>query len=453
MKSLFLQLQKNGSISTESIDWKAANQRLQERRDPAGLERMTEAERAVWLEQQLAQLGMESAALDADVSAIHQLSSIAASLESLGDTVLNMMEAGDVHPENIERLSQLATTISAPADDTPIALTNAEGVVSTESLSGRVKSVFVAIIAGIKRLINEVGQLLVRFRSLSGNLRRQLKNAQNGLRQYRTVGTLEFVPTVAMNALTDAEGEFDSQDALITMRRLVEQFTWCTNVLAPETTTFIVEMSKWLASLDLTSDESLLKTFEGITSVKLPQAPSAWKAVPGGQRGFKETRSELTFTNHAFTAICADGPTKDAVDTLDRAVMNGVIEYDFVDGKTVVANDDVITVHSVSDISEMITLALNLLDLQDALQDHTTKMTKELNGLMTAGQWLMDAASKAEQLDDSSVAKVVLAIQAPQSVALRVHSPFRAVLYETTRVITGVASLATKAKTALDSAE
>ncbi len=455
MKSQMLQLHPDGTISTESLDWKAAAQRMQARRDPAGIERMSDGEKAAWLEAELLQIGVESANLDADITAIQQLSFVAASLESLADTVSLLMVEGNSKPEHVSIMENLASMVSAPADATRVELTNNVGVVSTEAISSRVKSVFVAIVAGIKKLISDMAQLFSRFRGLNGKLRQQLKNQQNGLRQYKTVGLMEFTPTLAMSALVDGEGEFDSTEALATLRRLNAQFTWCTNILAPETTQFISDINKWIAALDLSSDETLVASFEKIKDIKVPVIPSDWERSKDNsvQRGFKALESELTFGNHVFTAIVPNTPSSNSIDYLSNDVMSSVIEYDYKDGETVVANDDLISVNSVSDINEMITLSLGLLDLQEALQGHTTKMTKELNGLMTAGQWLMDAAAKAETLDDSSVAKIVMAIQSPQSIAMRVESPFRSVLYETTRVVTGVASLATKAKTALDSAE
>lgn len=447
MKPVMLRMDSSGKISQESleekpaIDYAARYERLRERADPEGIS--------------MVYMTLDHRGIQNHISGINDLMSVASSLESLNETVEEMLHAGGVPAETIQRFEKLANEIAGPLGEDPIVLTDAEGVVSTESLSARARVAYQAIQNNLKALVNTVNQYFLRYRSLTGNLHRQLKLRHAELKKVRYNDPIEIETTVAMAGICDEAGNFDLNVARESLRVFANELKWVVNILAPETITMLSCVSGWLDSIEVADETVVNASFAKVEDIPAPSAPREWSVVTQSKptKAFTETRSTPTFSGNAFTAISPKNPPKTDVDYLTGVLMGTEIGYGRDTDTTVTLAEDVVEIDNVDTVIDMVEKAMEILDYHDIFNLHSTRLVKELNGLMNAGQRLMQRASAAGDLSEPVVAKLVLAIQAPQAISMRAQSPFRDVLYESVRVVTGVVGLASSVKTALSSAE
>lgn len=447
LKSVMIRMDSTGKISQESleekppVDYAARYQRLRERADPEGIS--------------MVYMTLDNRGIRNHMSGIQDLMSIATSLESLNETVEELLHAGNVPAETIRRFEKLANDIAGPLGEDPIVLTDAEGVVSTESLSARARVAYQAIQNNLKTLVNSVNQYFLRYRSLTGNLHRQLKLQHGELKKVRYNDAIEIETTVAMAGICDESGSFDLNVARESLIAFANELKWVVNILAPETITMLSSVAGWLDSFAVGDETAVNASFAKVEDIPAPTAPTEWAVVPQSKaaKAFRETRSTPTFGGNAFNAITPTNPPKTDVDYLTGVLMGTEIGYGRDAESTVTLAEDVVEIDNIDTVIGMVEKAMEILDYHDVFNLHSTRLVKELNGLMNAGQRLMQRASAAGDLSEPVVAKLVLAIQAPQAISMRAQSPFRDVLYESVRVVTGVVGLASSVKTALSSAE
>jgi len=447
MKPVMLRMDSTGKISQESlgekpaVDYGARYERLRERADPEGIS--------------MVYMTLDNQGIQNHITGIGDLISIAGSLESLNETVEEMLHAGGMPPESIQRFEKLANEIAGPLGEDPIVLTDSEGVVSTESLSARARVAYQAIQNNLKVLVNTVNQYFLRYRSLTGNLHRQLKTHLADLKKVRYNDPIEIETTVAMVGICDEAGSFDLNVAREALRAFADELKWVVNILAPETTTLLSSVSGWLDAIEVGDDTEVNASFAKVDGIPAPTAPTTWAAVSRNKptKAFRETSSTPTFAGHHFTAISPANPPKTDVEYLTSVLMGSEITYGNEKDSTLTLAEDIVEIDNIDTVIEMVEKAMEILDYHDVFNLHSTRLVKELNGLMNAGQRLMQRASAAGELSEPSIAKLVLAIQAPQAISLRAQSPFRDVLYESVRVVTGVVGLASSVKTTLSSAE
>lgn len=444
MKPVILRMDSKGSISTESFD-------NVEDKFAARIARLR-ARRRGPLYPEIDDMTMDNESIKADINSLVQLGSIAGSLESLTEVMDSLLEENGMSPENIQQFELLANEIAGPLGEDPILLTDAQGVASTESIASQARAAYAGIVAGIKQLTSTVSQYYLRYRGLSGQLHAQLKSLQRDLKKIKYAKTLEIIPTPAMAGICAEDGSFDLSIAATTLRAFQSDVKWVVNVLAPETANMLDGVTQWLDTIDVSDDNTVTATFTKITDVATPQSPSDWRVVP--MRGMMTvTRSALLFSNHCFTATRPLHPTPSASDYLVKAVMGSEITFTSLSDNPVVADDAVVSIDSIDTVLKMIDGCLEILDFNEVFSLHQVRLGKGLNGLINAGERLMQRSAAASGLSDASMAILVLAIQSPQSISLKAQSPFRDVLYESIRVTTGVIGLANAVKTAESSAE
>lgn len=446
MKPIMLRMDSKGKISTESFEaqqdkYAIRLARMRERRDPLGIE--------------YNDMTLENEAIKAEINSINMLQSIATSLESLTDVMEDLLESNGMSPENIQRFEVLANEIAGPMGDDPILLTNAQGVATTESMAQQARVAFASIASGVKRLATTVGQYYLRYRGLSGQLHAQLRILKTDLTKIKYSNPIQIIPTPAMAGICDESGTFDLAIAAQTLRQFTGDVKWTVNILAPETVNLMAAISQWLDNFEVTDDNVVDASFSKVLDINAPLPPTDWGVVPneGYGRQFKVSRSPLLFSNHCFVSLRPLNPLANDSEYLAKDLMASEITFTAQSDTPVVADDAVVTIDSLDTVLKMIDDSLEILDFHDVFNLHSARLIKELNGMINAGQRLMQRAGSAGELTESSMAKLVLAIQAPQSISLKAQSPFRDVLYESIRVITGVISLANAVKTAESSAE
>lgn len=446
MKPVILRMDSKGKISVESMQvqqdkYAIRLARMRDRRDPLGIE--------------YSDMTLENEAIKAEINSITMLQSIATSLESITEIMEDLLETNGMSPENINRMEELANEIASPLGEDPILLTDAQGVATTESLAQQARVAFASISAGIKRLVNSVSQYNLRYRGLSTQLHRQLKTAKADLTKIKYSTSIEIIPTAAMAGICDENGTFDLAIAAQTLRAFTGDVKWTVNILAPETVNLMASIGQWLDNFEVTDDNAVDASFSKVLDITAPLPPTDWAVVPNNEYGrqFKVARSNLLFSNHGFVSLRPLNPTASDTEYLAKDLMVSEITFGSQSDTPVVADDAVVTIDSLDTVLKMIDDAMEILDFHDVFNLHSARLVKELNGMINAGQRLMQRAGSAGELTDASMAKLVLAIQAPQSISLKAQSPFRDVLYESIRVITGVISLATTVKTAESSAE
>ena len=446
MKAIMLRMDTSGKISQESIqpdfgnDYAARYQRMRDRADPDG--------------QSMVFMTMDHNAISSHVSGISELMTLADSLESLNESVTELMVEGGMSPENLARFEKLANYIAGPLGQDPIVLTDAEGIISTESLTSRARVAYQSIQNNLRALVNSVSQYFLRYRSLTGSVGRQLKAELAELKRVRYNDPLEIKTTLTMSGICDESGQFDLSVASEAMRAFSEEIKWVVNTLAPETIKLLGDVGKWLDNMEVTDDNAVNASFSKVLDINPPLPLTDWPVVPrAGAKGYSVTKSTPTFGGNGFTALTPAVPPKVDTEYLAAALMGSDITYGDKNERAVIIANDIVEIDNIDTVIDMVERALEILEFHDIFNLHSTRLVKELNGLMNAGQRLMQKASASGDLSESSVAKLVLAIQAPQAISLRAQSPFRDVLYESVRVVTGVLGLAGSVKTALSSAE
>jgi len=446
MKSIMLRMDATGSISQESIqpgtgiDYAARYERMRDRADPEG--------------HSMVYMTMDHRALSSHTSNISELMTLADSLESLNESVTELMVEGGMSPENLVRFEKLANYIAGPLGQDPIVLTDAEGIISTESLGSRARVAYQSIQNNLRSLVNSVSQYFLRYRSLTGSVARQLKIELADLKKVRYNDPIDVKTTLTMSAICDESGQFDLSVASEALRAFADEVKWVVNTLAPETISMLAAVGKWLDEMEVADDNTVNASFSKVMDIQPPLPLAAWPVVPrAGVKSYSVTKSTPTFDGNGFTALTPNVPPKVDTDYLTVALMGSDITYGDKNKRAVIISNDIVEVDNIDTVIDMVERALEILEFHDIFNLHSTRLVKELNGLMNAGQRLMQKASAAGDLSESSVAKLVLAIQAPQAISLRAQSPFRDVLYESVRVVTGVLGLAGSVKTALSSAE
>lgn len=446
MKPVILRMDSKGKISTESMEvqqdkYAIRLARMRDRRDPMGIE--------------YNDMTLENESIKAEINSIVMLHSIATSLESITEIMEDMLETNGMSPENINRMEELANEIAGPLGEDPILLTDAQGVATTESLAQQARVAFASISAGVKRLANSVSQYYLRYRGLSTQLHRQLKTQKAELIKIKYSNAIEIIPTPAMAGICDENGTFDLAVAAQTLRAFTGDVKWTVNILAPETVNLMAAIGQWLDNFEVTDDNAVDASFSKVLDISAPLPPTDWSVVPNSAYGrqYKVARSNLLFSNHYFVSLRPLNPATTDTSYLAKDLMTSEITFGAQSDSPVVADDAVVTIDSLDTVLKMIDDAMEILDFHDVFNLHSVRLVKELNGMINAGQRLMQRAGSAGELTDASMAKLVLAIQAPQSISLKAQSPFRDVLYESIRVITGVISLAATVKTAESSAE
>lgn len=446
MKSIMLRMDATGTISQESIqpgsgiDYAARYERMRDRADPEG--------------HSMVYMTMDHRALSSHTSNISELMTLADSLESLNESVTELMVEGGMSPENLVRFEKLANYIAGPLGQDPIVLTDAEGVISTESLGSRARVAYQSIQNNLRSLVNSVSQYFLRYRSLTGSVARQLKIELADLKKVRYNDPIDVKTTLTMSAICDESGQFDLSVASEALRAFADEVKWVVNTLAPETISMLAAVGKWLDEMEVADDNTVNASFSKVMDIQPPLPLTAWSVVPrAAVKSYSVTKSTPTFDGNGFTALTPNVPPKVDTDYLTVALMGSDITYGDKNERAVIISNDIVEVDNIDTVIDMVERALEILEFHDIFNLHSTRLVKELNGLMNAGHRLMQKASASGDLSESSVAKLVLAIQAPQAISLRAQSPFRDVLYESVRVVTGVLGLAGSVKTALSSAE
>lgn len=447
MKAIVFNLQSTGTVSVESIeptpkvDYAARLARLAARRDPDGIE--------------LANLTDAHRALQTDTNNLHILSSVAAGLEAIAETIEEVIRAEGISDDIVHRLGLIATELSAVIDVQPVGVYDNEGVATTESLVDTASTAYRAVQGGVKELVSNVSNYYQRYRSVSVTLHAQLQAARTAIHNSRYTGPVKFTPSVAMVGLTDVDGRFEFSAVVDALRRFTLETKWVVGTLAPETANLLDQVGQWVDNLDLSNDATVDSSFTLITDILPPQTPSDWNVIDNSEadRRLLYTNSTPTFGNLGFTATRPIVPPATDADWLQLGLVLSNITYGAQDDLTLAANDAVIELEDASSVLALIDGALELLEYHTVFNLHSGRLVKALNGLINSGERLMERGSAVQDLSESSMAKLLLAVQAPLGLSLRAQSPFRDVLYESIRVLVGVVSLAKSVESAIDLAE
>lgn len=382
-----------------------------------------------------------------------QLTALA--LESLKMEYIDTAVANKLTPELnsqfVARINEHLGMVSMEAmelepgqsDDNP-----PNATIDAESLNEQIGSIWRAVFNGLTKLSTDSEQVFKRTIDMARSVNKDIQNTVSELAGY--VDNDAYVDLVmptfeAVDNLRDSEGVFDKEKLTARFECLKAQTEWLVNTLVRDTVGFTKNLCSWLGTLSVTDDRQLELAYGAIRDITPPKAPDDWtKDETNSSDEDIVTVAPAIFCGGHFEIVYPAELPKDPTDYIGNVIIGTNINWRSYE---INAADEHETIgcpspNTLRDCLQLAGEVCNSIDAFDSVKDSILLAYREL---ISGGEDFVKNVN-ADQLSDSSMAKLAVSVQTTQAVATRLAEPFTSFLYDTLLVLTAVVELSKVAK-------